>query len=66
MGTIVERPIRDALRMIVPGPAVLISSMSRGQPNVMTAAWVSAQSLQPDPDLDRDTPGSPDARIRSP
>jgi flavin reductase (DIM6/NTAB) family NADH-FMN oxidoreductase RutF len=47
MGTIVERPLRDALRMIVPGPVVLISSMSKGQPNVMTAAWVTAQSLSP-------------------
>ena len=45
MGSIVERPLRDALRMIVPGPVVLISSMSKGQPNVMTAAWLSAQSL---------------------
>jgi flavin reductase (DIM6/NTAB) family NADH-FMN oxidoreductase RutF len=47
VGTIVERPLRDALRMIVPGPVVLLSSMSRGQPNVMTAAWVAAQSLSP-------------------
>lgn len=47
MGTLVERPPRDALRMIVPGPVVLISSMSKGQPNVMTAAWLTAQSLSP-------------------
>jgi len=47
MGSIVERPLRDALRMIVPGPVVLISSMSKGQPNVMTAAWLTAQSLSP-------------------
>lgn len=47
MGTIVERPLRDALRLIVPGPAVLVSSMSKGQPNLMTAAWVTAQSLDP-------------------
>jgi flavin reductase (DIM6/NTAB) family NADH-FMN oxidoreductase RutF len=47
MGTLVERPIRDALRMIVPGPVVLISSMCKGQPNVMTAAWLAAQSLSP-------------------
>jgi len=33
--------------MIVPGPVVLISSMSKGQPNVMTAAWLAAQSLSP-------------------
>ena len=47
MGTIVERPLRDALRLIVPGPVVLVSSMSKGQPNVMTVAWVAAQSLSP-------------------
>jgi flavin reductase (DIM6/NTAB) family NADH-FMN oxidoreductase RutF len=47
MGSIVDRPLRDALRMIVPGPVVLISSMSKGQPNVMTAAWLAAQSLSP-------------------
>ena len=47
MGTVVNRPLRDALRMIVPGPVVLISSMSKGQPNVMTAAWLAAQSLSP-------------------
>ena len=43
MGSIVERPLRDALRMIVPGPVVLISSMSKGQPIVMTAAWLTAR-----------------------
>jgi len=47
MGCIVERSLRDALRMIVPGPVVLVSSMSKGQPNVMTAAWLAAQSLSP-------------------
>jgi flavin reductase (DIM6/NTAB) family NADH-FMN oxidoreductase RutF len=47
MGTLVDRPLRDALRMIVPGPVVLLSSMSKDQPNVMTAGWLSAQSLSP-------------------
>ena len=47
MSHLVERPIRDALRMIAPGPVTLVSSMSKGQPNVMTASWVSAQSLDP-------------------
>jgi len=47
MGTLIERPLRDALRMIVPGPVVLLSSMSKGQPNVMTVAWIAAQSLSP-------------------
>jgi flavin reductase (DIM6/NTAB) family NADH-FMN oxidoreductase RutF len=47
MGSLIERPIRDALRMIAPGPVVLISSMRQGQPNLMTAAWVTPQSLSP-------------------
>src|SRR3954471_14746881 len=47
MSNLVERPIRDALRMIAPGPVALVSSMSRGPPNVMTAAWLRAQSLNP-------------------
>jgi flavin reductase (DIM6/NTAB) family NADH-FMN oxidoreductase RutF len=47
LGTLVERPLRDALRLIVPGPVILLSSMAKGQPNVMTAAWLSAQSLSP-------------------
>jgi flavin reductase (DIM6/NTAB) family NADH-FMN oxidoreductase RutF len=47
MGTLIERPLRDALRMIVSGPVVLVSSMSKGQPNVMTAGWLAAQSLAP-------------------
>jgi flavin reductase (DIM6/NTAB) family NADH-FMN oxidoreductase RutF len=47
MGNLVERPLRDALRMIAPGPVVLVSSMAKQQPNVMTAAWVAALSLSP-------------------
>lgn len=43
----IDRPARDALRMIVPGPVVMISTMSKGQPNLMTAAWLTAQSLSP-------------------
>lgn len=47
MGTLVERPLRDALRMIAPGPVTLLTTMHKGQPNVMTAAWVRPQSLNP-------------------
>lgn len=47
MSTLVERPLRDALRMIAPGPVTLISTMFQGQPNLMTAGWISAQSLNP-------------------
>jgi flavin reductase (DIM6/NTAB) family NADH-FMN oxidoreductase RutF len=47
MGSLIERPIRDALRLLAPGPVALISSMRNGQPNLMTAAWVAPQSLAP-------------------
>ena len=47
MGTIVERPLRDALRMIVPGPVVRNNTIVLRVPNVMAAAWVTAQSLSP-------------------
>jgi flavin reductase (DIM6/NTAB) family NADH-FMN oxidoreductase RutF len=41
------RPNRDALRLIVAGPVTLVSSVHRGQPNVMTAAWHMPISLAP-------------------
>ena len=47
MGTLVERQIRDALRILVPGPVTLLSSMAKGQPNVMAASWLTLQSLSP-------------------
>ncbi|HQY30813.1 MAG TPA: flavin reductase family protein [Thermomicrobiales bacterium] len=47
MGTLIERPLRDALRMIAPGPVTLLTTMHKGQPNVMTASWIRAQSLSP-------------------
>lgn len=47
MSKLVERPIRDALRMIAPGPVTLISTMFKGQPNLMTASWLRPQSLSP-------------------
>ena len=47
MGTLTARPNRDALRLIVAGPVTLVSSMHRGQPNVMTAAWHMPISLSP-------------------
>lgn len=39
--------IRDALRLIAPGPVTLVSTMYRDQPNVMTAAWLLPLSLDP-------------------
>src|SRR4051794_26555301 len=47
MSTLIERPMRDALRMIAPGPVTLLSSMAKGQHNVMAASWLRAQSLNP-------------------
>ena len=47
MGSLVERPLRDALRLLAPGPVTLVSTMLQGQPNLMTAGWVSAQSMVP-------------------
>lgn len=38
---------RDALRMLAPGPAALISTLYRDHPNVMTAAWLLPLSLDP-------------------
>ncbi len=39
--------LRDALRLIAPGPVTLISTMYRDQPNAMTAAWLLPLSLSP-------------------
>jgi len=39
--------LRDALRLIAPGPVALVSSMYHGQPNAMTAAWLLPLSLDP-------------------
>jgi flavin reductase (DIM6/NTAB) family NADH-FMN oxidoreductase RutF len=33
--------------MLAPGPVTLVSSMSKGQPNVMTASWITLASLGP-------------------
>jgi flavin reductase (DIM6/NTAB) family NADH-FMN oxidoreductase RutF len=42
-----ERPARDALRLVSPGPVALITTLYRDQPNVMTAAWLLPLSLDP-------------------
>lgn len=47
MGVLTARPNRDALRLIVAGPVTLVSTMHRGQPNLMTAAWHMPISLSP-------------------
>lgn len=47
MGAIVERPNRDALRLLAPGPVTLVSSMAKGQHNVMTASWLTLGGLAP-------------------
>jgi flavin reductase (DIM6/NTAB) family NADH-FMN oxidoreductase RutF len=39
--------LRDALRLLSPGPVALVSTMYRDQPNVMTAAWLLPLSLDP-------------------
>lgn len=33
--------------MLAPGPVTLLSSMAKGQPNVMTASWIALASLGP-------------------
>ncbi|MGI8643171.1 MAG: flavin reductase family protein [Thermomicrobiales bacterium] len=38
---------RDALRLIVPGPVGLISTIYRDQPNVMAASWMLPLSFDP-------------------
>jgi len=47
MATKQERGVRDALRLLSPGPVTLISTMYREQPNLMTAAWLLPLSLDP-------------------
>jgi flavin reductase (DIM6/NTAB) family NADH-FMN oxidoreductase RutF len=42
-----ERGVRDALRLLSPGPVTLVSTMYRDQPNLMTAAWLLPLSLDP-------------------
>jgi flavin reductase (DIM6/NTAB) family NADH-FMN oxidoreductase RutF len=42
-----ELAIRDALRMLSPGPVSLVTTMYRDQPNIMTAAWTMPLSLNP-------------------
>lgn len=38
---------RDALRVLGSGPVVFLTTMFRGQPNVMTAGWLLPLSLDP-------------------
>jgi flavin reductase (DIM6/NTAB) family NADH-FMN oxidoreductase RutF len=38
---------RDALRLLAPGPLVLVSTMYRDHPNVMTAGWLLPLSFSP-------------------
>jgi flavin reductase (DIM6/NTAB) family NADH-FMN oxidoreductase RutF len=42
-----NRELRDALRMISPGPVTLVSTSYHDRPNVMTAAWLLPLSLAP-------------------
>lgn len=39
--------LRQALRLLSPGPVTLLTSQYRGQPNVMAAAWAAPVSLDP-------------------
>jgi flavin reductase (DIM6/NTAB) family NADH-FMN oxidoreductase RutF len=41
------RDLTSGLRMIEPGPVALVTSMYRGQPNVMTAAWLAPLGFDP-------------------
>ena len=43
----IERPTRDALRMLSAGPVALVTTMYGSQPNVMAAAWMLPLSLDP-------------------
>lgn len=47
MGEKIFRQSRDALRMLVPGPLALLTTLYQDQPNVMTAAWMQPISLSP-------------------
>jgi flavin reductase (DIM6/NTAB) family NADH-FMN oxidoreductase RutF len=42
-----EVALRDALRLIAPGPATLLTTMYRDHPNLMTASWLQPLSLEP-------------------
>lgn len=39
--------LRQAHRLLSPGPVTLLTSQYRGQPNVMTVAWAAPVSLDP-------------------
>ncbi|MGH2531986.1 MAG: flavin reductase family protein [Thermomicrobiales bacterium] len=39
--------VRDALRLLAPGPVTLVTTIYRDQPNVMTAGWFLPLSLEP-------------------
>jgi flavin reductase (DIM6/NTAB) family NADH-FMN oxidoreductase RutF len=39
--------LRQAHRLLSPGPVALLTSQYRGQPNVMTVAWTAPISLDP-------------------
>ena len=43
----IELPQERALRLLVPGPVVLLTAQYRGQPNVMPAAWITPASYRP-------------------
>ena len=47
MGEKREVPLTGCLRLLEPGPITLITAQYRGQPNVMTVAWVVPASHQP-------------------
>ena len=47
MATKLERDIRDANRLLEPGPLGLLTSRFRSSDNVMTAAWMMPASLDP-------------------
>lgn len=47
MATKNELPLRDALRLIAPGPVTLVSTMYHDHPNLMTASWLQPLSLNP-------------------
>jgi flavin reductase (DIM6/NTAB) family NADH-FMN oxidoreductase RutF len=42
-----EVPLEGCLRLIQPGPIVLLTAQYRGQPDVMAAAWVTPVSHRP-------------------
>lgn len=47
LSTKLERDIRDANRLLEPGPVGLLTSRYRSADNVMTAAWMMPASLDP-------------------